>query len=428
MNDSFIPHADASLAQWLDYVANLHFKDIDLGLERVKKVAEKLDVLSPAKWVITVGGTNGKGTTCRVLERILIEDGYKVGVYSSPHLICYRERVRIQEKMLPEKCFTDAFDQVEKARGQISLTYFEFGTLVALLLFKSHQLGVVVLEVGLGGRLDATNIVDSDVAAITNIDFDHIKFLGKDRHSIGREKAGIFRTNKPAVVADPDIPDSVIRVAKEKAAHLRPIDQSWTFRPQGNQWIWESKERMLIDLPLPNVPLINAACALAVLHYFPKIISKEAIKRGLKGASLAGRFQMIDQKPLVILDVAHNPHAARYLLNHLTQFLKNAVKPGAKLHAVVGMLKDKDIKGTLDILSERVDHWYCATLSEPRGAPAQILASFLQKSAFLSPDVKSAWNQAMQAANPEDILLVFGSFHTIAPVMSALNLRSTGDQ
>ncbi|WP_158367853.1 bifunctional tetrahydrofolate synthase/dihydrofolate synthase [Candidatus Williamhamiltonella defendens] len=428
MNDSFIPHADDSLSQWLDYIANLHFTKIDLGLKRVKKVAEKLDLLSPAEWVITVGGTNGKGSTCRILERILIEDGYKVGVYSSPHLLCYRERVRIQEKMLPEKCFTSAFDRIEKVRGEISLTYFEFGTLVALLLFKSHQLEVVILEVGLGGRLDATNIVDSDVAVITNIDFDHTEFLGKDRYSIGREKAGIFRTDKPAVVADTDIPDSVIRVAKEKAAHLRPIDQSWSFCHQENQWIWKTKERMLIDLPLPNVPLINAACALAVLHYFPKIISKEAIKRGLKGASLAGRFQMIDQKPLVILDVAHNPHSARYLLNNLTQLLKNSAKPGAQLNAVVGMLKDKDIKGTLDILSERVDHWYCATLSEPRGAPAQILASFLQKSAFLSPDVKSAWDQAMQSSNPEDVLLVFGSFYTIAPVMSALNLRSTGDQ
>lgn len=429
MNHSFIPQPDSPLAQWLDYVANLHPEEIDLGLKRVKAVAEKLDLLPPAERVLMVGGTNGKGSTCRVLESILIEDGYRVGVYSSPHLLCYRERVRIQGRMPSERHFTDAFDQIEKARAGISLTYFEFGTLVALLLFKSHQLDVAILEVGLGGRLDATNIVDADVAAITNINFDHTEILGKDRHSIGREKAGIFRAGKHAVVADPDIPDSVIRVAEEKGAYLHPVQQSWKFTHQEHEWVWESDQRSLKNLPLPDVPLMNAATALAILNYFPDLIHKQAIERGLKGVSLSGRFQIIDQQPLVILDVAHNPHAAHYLLGRLTQFLKNRGTPDATLHAVVGMRKNKDIEDTLNVLSERVDHWYCATLNESHGATAQILADVLPKPALLFSDVKGAWDQALQSANKkEDILLAFGSFHTIAPIMSALNIRSTGDQ
>ncbi|WP_145585721.1 bifunctional tetrahydrofolate synthase/dihydrofolate synthase [Yersinia kristensenii] len=416
MDNNQIPQATSPLAAWLYYLERLHSQPIELGLERVKQVAERLDLLKPAPKVFTVAGTNGKGTTCCTLESILLAAGLRVGVYSSPHLLRYTERVRIQGQELPEAEHSHSFAKIEAGRKDISLTYFEFGTLSALQLFKQAKLDVVILEVGLGGRLDATNIVDSDVASITSIAIDHTDWLGFDRESIGREKAGVFRAGKPAVVGEPDMPQSIADVAAKLGAHLYQRDIAWQFSQQEKSWDWQCGTRQWSNLPLPNVPLANAATALAVLHYSGLSLSEEVIRQGLQTATLPGRFQRVSEKPLLILDVAHNPHAARYLADKLAKLPKQG-----KVRAVVGMLSDKDIGGTLACLSEQVDEWYCAPLEGPRGASAEQLAEHLVQSRQFS-HVETAWRQAMQDAEPQDVVIVCGSFHTVAHVMAALNL------
>ncbi|MEI7142047.1 bifunctional tetrahydrofolate synthase/dihydrofolate synthase [Pectobacterium brasiliense] len=410
-----IPQATSPLVTWLHYLEHLHAQAIDLGLERVKQVAEHLQLLQPAPTVFTVAGTNGKGTTCCTLESILLAAGLRVGVYSSPHLVRYTERVRIQGKELPEALHTQAFADIEAGRGAVSLTYFEFGTLSALQLFKQANLDVVILEVGLGGRLDATNIVDADVSAVTSIAIDHTDWLGNDRESIGREKAGIFRQGRPAVVGEPDMPGTIADVAAEKGAQLHRRGRDWEYSMQRETWSWQDKQRELSRLPLPNVPLANAATALAALHYSSLNVSEEAIRQGLQYAALPGRFQTVQVSPRLILDVAHNPHAAAYLANRLAELPKTG-----KVRAVVGMLSDKDIAGTLAHLTPLVDAWYCAPLEGPRGATAQQIAEHLTRSQSFS-DVVAAWKQAMSEATEQDIVIVCGSFHTVAHVMEALD-------
>ncbi|MCA6940117.1 bifunctional tetrahydrofolate synthase/dihydrofolate synthase [Pectobacterium polaris] len=410
-----IPQATSPLVTWLHYLEHLHAQAIDLGLERVKQVAEHLQLLQPAATIFTVAGTNGKGTTCCTLESILLAAGLRVGVYSSPHLVRYTERVRIQGKELPEALHTQAFADIEAGRGAVSLTYFEFGTLSALQLFKQANLDVVILEVGLGGRLDATNIVDADVSVVTSIAIDHTDWLGNDRESIGREKAGIFRQGRPAVVGEPDMPGTIADVAAEKGAQLRRRGRDWEYSVQRETWSWQDKQRELSRLPLPNVPLANAATALAALHYSSLNVSEEAIRQGLQHAALPGRFQTVQASPRLILDVAHNPHAAAYLANRLAALPKTG-----KVRAVVGMLSDKDIAGTLAHLTPLVDAWYCAPLEGPRGATAQQIAEHLTHSQSFS-DVVAAWQQAMSEATEQDIVIVCGSFHTVAHVMEALD-------
>lgn len=425
MQNQLIPQATSPLATWLYYLENLHSQAIELGLDRVKAVATKLDLLTPAPRVFTVAGTNGKGTTCATLEAIMMAAGYRVGVYSSPHLVRYTERVRIQGEELPESAHCASFAVLEAGRGDISLTYFEYGTLSALQLFKQANLDIVILEVGLGGRLDATNIVDADVSVVTSIALDHTDWLGSDRESIGREKAGIFRSNTPAVVGEPDMPQSIADVAKEKHADLYRRGESWNFVANAGNWRWavlqDGEEVTILDeLPLPNVPLPNAATALAALHYSTLDIPEAALRSGLQRAALPGRFQTVSESPRLILDVAHNPHAAAYLAGRLAE----QPRQGGKVRAVVGMLKDKDIAGTLACLSPQVDEWYCAPLEGPRGASVEELASHLPQARRFD-DVESAWRQAMQEAAPQDIVIVCGSFHTVAHVMDAIDTGKT---
>lgn len=414
MDNLQTPKATSPLATWLYYLEHLHAQAIDLGLDRIKQVADSLQLRQPANTVFTVAGTNGKGTTCRTLESILLAAGLRVGVYSSPHLLRYTERVRIQGKELPEAMHSEAFAVVEAGRDNVSLTYFEYGTLAALQLFKQAQLDVVILEVGLGGRLDATNIVDSDVAVVTSIAIDHTDWLGHDRESIGREKAGIFRHGKPAVVGEPDMPASIADVAQEKGAQLLRRDVDWRYGMEEGGWFWENAQGRLSRLPLPNVPLPNAATALAALNASPLNVDENALRTGLRDATLPGRFQIAGDKPLLILDVAHNPHAAAYLSARLA-----ALPPHGAVRAVVGMLSDKDIASTLEQLKPQVDAWYCAPLEGPRGASADLLAQHLEGSRSY-PDVVSAWRDAMQDADENDVVVVCGSFHTVAHVMSAL--------
>lgn len=415
MDNLHLPQATSPLATWLYYLEHLHTQAIELGLDRIRQVAQRLDLLKPAPFVFTVAGTNGKGTTCRTLETLLIAAGYHVGVYSSPHLVRYTERVRVQGQELSEALHTASFAEIEAGRGAISLTYFEYGTLSALKLFQHAQLDVVILEVGLGGRLDATNIVDADVAVVTSIALDHTDWLGSDRESIGREKAGVFRAGKPAVVGEPDMLLSIAAVADEKGAKLMQRDRDWSYCQQAESWSLRDSRGELNDLPLPQVPLPNAASALVALRASGLNVSEAHIRAYLPLAVLPGRFQTVSESPRVILDVAHNPHAATYLASRLA----DVPRKGA-VHAVVGMLHDKDIAGTLAVLAPQVDRWYCAPLEGPRGATAEQLIMHLPPQSQAFNDVESAWQAARQQAQPQDIVLVCGSFHTVAQVMESM--------
>ncbi len=422
MEKHLIPQAASPLATWLYYLENLHTTAIELGLSRVHKVAAAMDVLKPAPTVFTVAGTNGKGTTCRVLETALMAAGYRVGVYSSPHLVRYTERVRIQGEELPEACHTASFAAIEAAREETSLTYFEFGTLSALLLFKQQAVDVVILEVGLGGRLDATNIVDADVAIITSIALDHTDWLGPDRESIGREKAGVFRGGKPAVVGEPDRLKSIADVAAEKGADLMRRGVDWDYQVTGDSWIFRDAHGELSGLPLPLVPQPNAATALAALRASQLDVSEDALRTAIEQATLPGRFQIVSESPRVILDVAHNPHAANYLAQRLSMLPNQG-----RVLAVIGMLHDKDIAGTLECLAPAVNDWYCAPLEGPRGASAEQLMQHLGQGRQFAHDIE-AWHAALADAAAEDTILVCGSFHTVAHVMEELDTRKTGGE
>ncbi|SFN30696.1 dihydrofolate synthase / folylpolyglutamate synthase [Izhakiella capsodis] len=414
MDNLHIPEATSPLATWLYYLENLHSQAIELGLTRVQQVARRLDLLKPAPFVFTVAGTNGKGTTCRTLETLLLAAGFRVGVYSSPHLVRYTERVRVQGQELSESAHTASFSAIEAGRETLSLSYFEYGTLSALWLFRAAQLDVVILEVGLGGRLDATNIVDADVAVVTSIALDHTDWLGPDRESIGREKAGIFRAGKPAVVGDPDMPASIAIVAEEAGAQLLCRDRDWSLQQSDSGWSFRFNQSVLNDLPFPQVPLANAATALAALQASGLVVRENVIREYLATAELPGRFQTVQQSPRLILDVAHNPHAASYLARQITQ-----LNPSGEVHAVVGMLHDKDIAGTLAALAPAVDYWYCAPLTGPRGASAQQLSAHLPRARNYD-SVTIAWRRAMKQATDQDIVLVCGSFHTVAEVMNTM--------
>lgn len=422
MEKDCIPHATSPLATWLSYLENLHSKTIDMGLERVSRVAATLQVQKPAPFVFTVAGTNGKGTTCRTLEAILMAAGLRVGVYSSPHLVRYTERVRIQGAELSESDHTASFSAIERARGDTSLTYFEYGTLSALWLFTQAALDVVILEVGLGGRLDATNLVDCDVAVITSIALDHTDWLGPDRESIGREKAGVFRTGKPAIVGEPDMPASIAAVAQEKGALLARRGADWDYQASETGWHFRDAQGELRDLPLPHVPQPNAATALAAIRASQLAVSDAAIREGIAQALLPGRFQCVSESPRVILDVAHNPHAAAYLASQMQR-----LPAGGKVLAVIGMLHDKDIAGTLACLEPVVDSWYCAPLEGPRGATAEQLTAHLKQGERYQ-SVVQAWDAAMAQAQPEDTVLVCGSFHTVAHVMEVMEARRRGGE
>lgn len=418
------PNAMSDLKTWLCYLEQLHPTTIDMGLERVKIIAQRLDILQPAPYVITVAGTNGKGTTCRTLEMILLASKRKVGVYSSPHLLRFTERVRINNQESTAQETVNAFVEIEKVRGDISLTYFEYATLAALYQFKKAKLDVVVLEVGLGGRLDATNIVDADIAVITTIDIDHVDYLGNTRESIGREKAGIFKSKSIAVVGEQNVPVTIPLVAESVNCPIYTVNSDWSYQLiNDNQWSFESPLANYHHLPIVNVPLANAATAIAALSYSSLNITQDDIVKGLKQASLVGRFQTLQHSPLVIIDVAHNPHAATYLIKQLAQLKAKQSKTG-KIRFVIGMLKDKDIKSTLSILQG--DVWYCATLYGERGCKAEVLKQYLldkEETSVLTFDhVADAYQKAMQDAKDNDIIVVCGSFHTVAEVLEQYEL------
>ncbi|EGU47229.1 folylpolyglutamate synthase/dihydrofolate synthase [Vibrio ichthyoenteri ATCC 700023] len=413
MIQSQIPQATSPLAMWLDYLAELHTSAIDLGLDRVQAVANKAQLTKPAPTVITVAGTNGKGSTCALMEAILLDAGYSVGVYSSPHLIRYNERVRVNGIDLSDEKHAQAFDFIEQQRGDISLSLFEFGTLAALRLFQTEKVDVVLLEVGLGGRLDATNVVDHDVCVITSLAIDHVDWLGDDINVIGFEKAGIFRSEKPAICGQPKAPATVAAHADDINAELFQVGIQYDYAlTSNNTWRWTHGSFQLDDLPLPSLPLPNAATALMALASAHLDLSDVNIVNGLRNASLPGRMQLINQAPTVLLDVAHNPHSAQYLVERLAQQFPQQI-----IHMVVAMLHDKDIKSTLEILAPVATHWYPASLTGPRAAQAEELCRYLgaEQAQFATP--VAAFEAAMTNAHQQDVIIVVGSFHTVGEVL-----------
>ncbi len=400
------------MSVWLDYLLAIHPTEIDMGLERVTQVATRLGVQSLGSTkVITVAGTNGKGSTCRMLEQIMRAAGYRVGVYSSPHILNYNERVRIDGVDAPDSDFISAFEIIEAARGDTSLTFFEYATLAGLLLFKQAKLDLVILEVGLGGRLDATNIIDADVSVVTAIDLDHQAYLGDTRELVGREKAGIFRHNRPAIVGDAEMPASVVEVANEKGALLKAVGQAFCYKQTSTGWDFCGEHWQFEGLPRPQLPLPNAATSLAALEQLWPELSEAAICSGLASARLSGRMEHICEAPLIILDVAHNPHAARYLAQRLDE-----LQAKGRVYGVCGMLKDKDIEGVMQALAPSIDSWLLVTLHNERGADAGRLRKALPDGcdAREFEQMQDCWQYLKPKLGAEDVVIVFGSFYTVS--------------
>ncbi len=435
-------HMQRNLSDWLAYIEQQHPISIAMGLDRVREVAIRMGLGSgkdgkPATHVITVGGTNGKGSAVAFIEAIAREGGYKVGTYTSPHLLRYNERVRIDGFDASDADLIAGFEAVEAARVQrqaqddqdVSLTYFEYGTLCALWLFERAGLDLVVLEVGLGGRLDAVNIIDADAAVITTVDLDHQDWLGDDIEAIGFEKAGIARPFKPLILGDDDPPASVLRHAYAIGASAWRIGCDF-FAEQidDTHWRWREVGHAL-DLPMPTllapVQLRNAACAIAALQSIDIPIDDAAYARGVAQAQVGGRLQRFNCKGVdVVVDVGHNPQAARALAAWLES------QPRRPTRAVYAALKDKDAAGVVAALAGQVDAWHIAGLAEAgsRGEDVEAFARRLQGSAAAAatqhPDVQMALEAAIQRAQPDGRVLVFGSFHTAATALRALNVKS----
>ena len=421
-----------TLAEWLTYLESLHPKTIALGLERVARVKQRLN-LQPDFPIIVVGGTNGKGSVCAMLESMLHAAGYRAGCYTSPHLLHYNERVRIAKQQVSDAELCASFAGIEQARSDIPLTYFEFGTLAAMQCFIEHQVDVAILEVGLGGRLDAVNVFDGDCAVIASVDIDHTDYLGDTREAIAHEKAGIMRSGKIAICADADVPQAIRARAQQIGAELWCIGDEFGFRQHQGQWDYFSKAGSRNALPYPALrgafQLNNASAALAALDALRDRlpVSMEAVRRGLGETQLAGRFQFVPGKPALILDVAHNPHAARSLAQNLA-----GLPPCPHTWAVFAMLKDKDMAGVIAALDPHIDTWLVAGIDAPRGATSAELEQVLQQSMVrgeIKPctSIADALRFACEAAGENDRIIAFGSFYTVAEAMAARGL-SVGRQ
>jgi dihydrofolate synthase/folylpolyglutamate synthase len=411
-----------SLKDWLAYLERIHPAAIAMGLERVARVRDAMSLALPCP-VITVGGTNGKGSVCALLDAVLRAAGYRTGLYTSPHLLRYNERVRVAGREAEDRELVESFARIEAVRGGTLLTYFEFGTLAAVDVFAREGVDVAILEVGLGGRLDAVNAFEPDCAVVTTVDLDHMEYLGRDRESIGREKAGIFRKGVPAVCGDEDPPAPVLEHARSVGAPLLLRGRDYGYGEQATQWQFWSPAGKRASLPHPALrgayQLANAATSLMALETLRDRLPVDmgAIRRGLVEVQLPGRFQVLPGRPLTVLDVGHNPHAAR----GLAASLRN-LPAGGRTYAVFSMLADKDIEGVASAMKESVDEWLVAGLDVPRGAGADRMAAALAAagvtvpvSAFDTPVL--AHREALRRAGQNDKILVFGSFHTVGAVL-----------
>lgn len=432
-----------TLQEWLAHCESLHTLGIDMGLDRVAAVWRRAGIAlgtplgqepaDGAPVVFTVAGTNGKGSTCAMLEAILLASGFRVGVYGSPHLVHFEERCRINGQLVQAQELLPHFEAIEAARGDTPLTYFEFTTLVILRLLGCSGLDAVILEVGLGGRLDAVNVVDADCAIITSIDLDHMEYLGPDREAIGREKAGIMRAGRPAVVSDPQAPTSVQQHAQALGADLWLFGRDHNFAGDRQQWSWGGRSKRFNGMAYPSLrganQLLNASGVLAALEAIRNRlpVSAQSVRTGLATVELPGRFQIIPGQPTLILDVAHNPHAVAQLAVNLDQM---GFFP--RTHAVWGAMADKDLKGMARKLRPLVDAWYCSNLPTSRAATAQALVQALESDEVDHPsatapkaaitahaDPMSALRAALAAAGPTDRIVIFGSFYTVGGVLHA---------
>ncbi|MHB8915805.1 MAG: bifunctional tetrahydrofolate synthase/dihydrofolate synthase [Thiobacillus sp.] len=417
---------EVSLEAWLARLEQLHPQAIDLGLDRVRRVAQTLDI-QPAFPIIIVGGTNGKGSTCAYLEAMLGAAGYKTGLYTSPHLLRYNERVRIAGAESSDTDLIHAFERIEGARGETSLTYYEFGTLGAMLQFIDAGVNVAILEVGLGGRLDAVNMFDADAALVTSVDLDHQQYLGDTRELIGLEKAGIYRAHRPAVCADPVPPISLLGHIDTLQADAWLLGKDFDFEATDLRWSYRGREWQWLDLPLPQMAgmhqLRNAAGAIAVLEAMQSTLplDRAAIAQGLNEAHVTGRFQRIGSAPEIVLDVAHNPEAARALASTLL-----GQPARGRTWAVFGILADKDAAAVIAPLSNCFDGWFVCTPDTPRALGASSLAEQLRSqlagasqavevSVCASPE--DALDNALNHAAVDDRIVAFGSFYTVAAVL-----------
>ncbi|MEO6972939.1 MAG: bifunctional tetrahydrofolate synthase/dihydrofolate synthase [Rhodoferax sp.] len=413
-----------TLQDWLAHCERLHPKSIDLGLERVRQVAERIAIHFDCP-VITVAGTNGKGSTCALLEAIALKAGYRTGVYTSPHLVNFEERLRLHGEIVGAADLIAGFEKVEKARGDVSLTYFEFSTLAILDVMARSNPDVAILEVGLGGRLDAVNIIDPDCAVITSIALDHTELLGPDRESIGFEKAGIMRAGRPVIVSDPVPPQSVLDRAQALGADLWRFGTDFNYSGDRQQWGWAGRGRRYSGLAYPALcganQLMNASGALAALTALRERlpVTAQAVRNGLSMVELPGRFQTIPGQPTLVLDVAHNPHAVAALAANLDAmgFFQNT-------HAVFGVMADKDLMPMLTRMGPLVDRWYFTDLPTPRAQTAAKLMTAWEsletgKNVLAStwPDPTRALQAAIAAAGPADRIVIFGSFYTVGGVL-----------
>jgi len=416
------------LAGWLAYLETLHPKAIEMGLGRVRDVQARMSAPLACP-VVTVAGTNGKGSTCALLDAMLRAAGYRVGLYTSPHLLRYNERVRVDGLEADDDALLEAFGAVEDARtagAAVPLTYFEFGTLAALWLFSRARLDALILEVGLGGRLDAVNAVEPDVAIVTSVDLDHQDYLGPTREAIGREKAGVFRAGRPAICGDAHPPTALVAHARAIGAPLYVAGEAFAGMADGAQWRYRGPGGERFGLPVPALrgrhQVGNAAIALAALDLLRDRlpVSAGAIRAALVSVELPGRFQVLAGRPTTVLDVAHNPHAARVLAAALSDM---GFHP--QTHAVFGMLADKDIRGVIDAVRPRVDDWYVATLPSPRGAAAERVVAELRAAGVADSAIRvfdavaPAYAAARVAAAETDRIVVFGSFLTVAAALAA---------
>jgi len=415
-----------TLEAWLAHIERLHHRPIDMTLDRVRAVASRLGLGFDCP-VLMVGGTNGKGSTCAMLDSILRAAGYRVGLYTSPHLLRFNERAVIDGAAASDAALIEQLAAVESARGDVSLTYFEFTTLAILRLLMQARPDAVVLEIGLGGRFDAVNLIDADVAVVTSIDLDHMDYLGPTREHIGFEKAHIYRSGRPAICADPQPPRSLLDVATTLGADLwlfgRDFNYSGMAYGKGlQQWAYGGRTQRRASLPYPALrganQLLNAAGALAALEALADRlpVSQQAVRTGLLAVEIPGRFQVLPGRPTVILDVAHNPHAAAVLAQNLDS---QGFFPETR--AVFGMLADKDVAGVIAGLRDRIDHWHVGPTTGARGMSAAQAASLLraagQSSISEHATLEAAYDHALGNADPDARILVFGSFITVAAVM-----------
>ena len=418
-----------TLNDWLEYQLQIHPKSIDMGLDRISEVAKRLGIEKPAPRIITVAGTNGKGSTVAFIEAIARAAGWKVGAFTSPHILDYNERIRIDGINVGDAPLIMAFEKIEAARiqAEIPLTFFEFSTLAALLIFAEYDLDLVILEVGLGGRLDATNIIDPDVAVITTVDLDHQDYLGTDRESIGFEKAGIIRAWKPVIFGEKDPPSSALRRAYELGATAIRGHSDYLIEKQENSWRWR-EPGYEIQLPMPSlaapVQIENAATAIAALRALSDEINDAAIIEGVRNARVPGRLQKISVEPDIVLDVAHNPQAAKQLSQWLLEHPKTT-------YAVFAALADKDIEAIISLLQPQIKHWFLAGIDD--AGPRNLTAAQLEtrvKDQITEPvlschgNIAQAMQAALQRATADERVLVFGSFHTVAAAMSAIKIEA----